>query len=265
VALENVDWEDTRDPVSPLEGWPLAQRALERRLAELGATDARRDLDLKEGRCLFVDAEGVVLAEARAQLLGTWLVGTERLVMAWADPVVAPLPIARLEEMGDMLDVDVATARELILRANVGSGAEHVLVVDGPIGEHFVALRALRGTSTSEGASQGSPVATVLRGLGELRRSVAARHEPTDVLRSQFLRLGKNIGALAAGPFRGSEWVGRLERAAKVLQRLGGRLVPPTFTAIAAGRPADEWLSPAVARELADALALLEDEWSAFH
>jgi hypothetical protein len=104
----------------------------------------------------------------------------------------------------------------------------------------------------------------VLRGLADLRRSVSQRDEPTDVLRTRFLTLSRSIVTQADGPYRDTEWVGRLQRAGKVLSHLGGRLVPPTFSAIAAGRPADEWVVQGVAVELIDALTLLEDEWGAF-
>jgi hypothetical protein len=269
VSLENVDWEDGREPLSPLHLWEQSERHLEKALADLGATKEHPRLDLKEGRVVWLDGAAVPMADARAQVIATWLrgagvngVGT--LLMAWADPVLSHVAVARLEEMADAIDVDQPTARELALHAADGTGAELVLGVEAPHGEHYLALRALRPAPGAAPVTPGSPVGLVLRGLADLRRSVTQRDEPTDVLRTRFLGLKKSILAQAEGAHRESEWAGRLQRAAKVLGHLAGRLVPPTFTAIAAGRPADEWLGQSVAVELIDALKLLEDEWGAF-
>jgi hypothetical protein len=266
VSIENVDWEDTSDPVSPLESWSMSQRALDRRLEELGAiTKHEHVLDLSHARCTFLDADRAPAVEARAQLVGTWIEGSDRLVMAWADPVLAPLAIARLDEMGDALHLDAATARALVLRAVEGAGAEHVLALTTPLGEHYVALRGLVRAGAKAHVHASTPVAAVLYDLGELRRSVEGRSEPTDVLRARFVRLGRELVEHAHGICRDTEWVGRLERTGRGIERLAGRLAPPTFTAIAAGREADEWVSPVLAADLVRAITLLEDEWGAFH
>jgi len=264
VSIENVDWEDDHEPLSPLHRWQNAERKLEKALEDLGVTMRAPRLDLKDGRVVWLDDAGVPLADARAQLVGTWLRGSGTLLMAWADPVLSHVGITRMEEMADSIDVDQPTARELALHAGEGCGAEQILAVDAPHGEHYFALRALRPAPGAHPVTPGSPVGLVLRGLADLRRSVSQRDEPTDVLRTRFLTLSRSIHVQADGPHKETEWVGRLQRAGKVLAHLGGRLVPPTYSAIAAGRPAEEWLVQGVAVELIDALTLLEDEWGAF-
>lgn len=264
VSLENVDWEDGREPLSPLMRWEHAERQLENKLAGLGVVGRSTRFDLKDGRLVWVDDAQLPVADARAQVLATWMRGSNRLLMAWADPVLASAAIPRLEEMGDSLEVDLATARELVLAAAEGAGAEFVLALEAEHAEHYLALRGLRPSPGGALVTPGSPVGMVLRGLADLRRAVSQRDEPTDVLRARFLSLGKTILAQAEGSYKESEWLGRLQRAGRVVTQLAGRLVPPTFTAIAAGRPADEWLVQSVAIDLADAIKLLEDEWSAF-
>lgn len=274
ISVQNVDWEDGREPLSPLDKWEQSERAVERRLIELGVGPNKHRFEPKEGRVVWVDDAQVPVAEARAQVLGSWLFGGHhhqldpaapgRLVMAWADPLLSSVAIARLEEMGDCLPVDRATARDLVLSAGEASGAELILRVEAPHGEHYLALRALRPALSAAPVTPGSPVGTVLRGLADLRRSVSQRDEPTDVLRARFLSLGKTMLTQSEGPYRDTEWVSRLQRAGRVLSQLAGRLVPPTFSAIAAGRQADEWLAQSVAVDLIDAVKLLEDEWGAF-
>ena len=264
VSLENVDWEDGREPLSPLHRWQQAERQLEKKIEELGVVARTTRFEPKEGRYVWLDDAQVSVAEARAQVLATWIKDARRLVMAWADPLMSSVGIARLEEMGDSLVVDQATARELALRAAEATGAEFVANVDAPHGEHYLALRALRPALAAAPLTPGSPVGLVLRGLADLRRSVSQRDEPTDVLRARFLSLGKTILVQSEGAYKETEWVGRLHRAGRVLTQLAGRLVPPTFSAIAAGRQADEWLAQSVAVDLIDAIKLLEDEWGAF-
>ena len=271
VSVENVDWEDPHEPLSPLQKWELAERSLQKSLEEFGATPSCRPrFEARDGRMTFASEDGVFVADARAQVIGLFVAPTDgsggagRLVMAWADPSLASVGIARLEEMGDMLPVDAATARELILRAAEASCCEHVLTLTAPQGETYFGLRALRGSASSAALTPGSPVGTVLRGLSDLRRAISQRDEPTDVLRARFLNLGKTLVLQAETTYRESEWAGRVQRAGKVLIQLASRLVPPTFTAIAAGRQAEEWLNQSVAVDLADSVRLLEDEWGAF-
>jgi hypothetical protein len=265
ISIENVDWEDGDEaPPSPLLGWPHAQRKLTLLLTELGAGSTDGRLDLREGRFVWQDADGLVLAEARAQLLAYFVRTSSELVMAWADPVLRASSVARLDEYGDVLEVDEVQAREIVLAASDSSGAQLVHAVEAPHLVHFVALRALRAATGPQPVTPGVPVGLVLRGLGDLHRSVSRREDPTDVLRARFVALAKSLQQHADETYRSSEWVGRLSRASRVLYQLAGRLVPPTFTAIAAGLPAEEWLDRRVAIDIADGLKLLEDEWGAF-
>ena len=265
ISIENVDWEDGDEaPPSPLLGWPHAQRKLALLLTEFGAGSAEGRFDLREGRFVWLDADGLVLAEARAQLLACFVRASSELVMAWADPVLRVSSVARLDEYGDVLEVDEAQAREIVLAAADSTGAQLVHALEAPHLVHYVALRALRAATGPLPITPGTPVGLVLRGLGDLHRAVSRREDPTDVLRARFVALAKSVQQHADETYRGSEWVGRLTRASRVLFQLAGRLVPPTFTAIAAGLPADEWLDRRAAIDIADGLKLLEDEWSAF-
>lgn len=272
VSVENVDWEDPHEPLSPLQKWELAERGLQKRLEEFGAASSRARFEARDGRMSFSSEDGVFIADARAQVIALFVAPTHadpldrtgRLVMAWADPALSSVGVARLEEMGDMLPVDVTTARELVLRAAEASCCEHVMTLTAPQGETYFGLRALRGSTSASAVTPGSPVGTVLRGLSELRRAISQRDEPTDVLRARFLNLGKTLVMQSESTYRESEWAGRVQRAGKVLIQLASRLVPPTFTAIAAGRQAEEWLNQSVAVDLADSVRLLEDEWGAF-
>jgi hypothetical protein len=265
ISIENVDWEDGDEaPPSPLLGWPHAQRKLQLLLTELGAGSADGRFDLREGRYVWSDADGLVLVEARAQLLACFVRASSELVMAWADPVLRANSVARLDEYGDVLEVDEAQAREIVLAAADTSGAQLVHALEAPHLVHFVALRALRAATGPLPVTPGVPVGLVLRGLGDLHRAVSRREDPTDVLRARFVALAKSLQQHADETYRSSEWVGRLSRASRVLFQLAGRLVPPTFTAIAAGVPADEWLDRRIAIDIADGLKLLEDEWGAF-
>jgi choline dehydrogenase-like flavoprotein len=66
------------------------------------------------------------------------------------------------------------------------------------------------------------------------------------------------VGAGSAG------CVARLARTGKRLGVLAKRVVRPSYSAVAAGRTAPEWLDPEVIGELEKGLRLLEDEWGAF-
>ena len=82
-------WDEEGDP-KPLD--PLVARWSERGDALLAALEehgcARYEYraDLKEGRFVWVDPEGVVAAEARARVVSSWSKTTHALAMGWADP-----------------------------------------------------------------------------------------------------------------------------------------------------------------------------------
>jgi hypothetical protein len=267
ISIENVDWEETSDEalISPLARWARAQRDLDRRLLELDVRHHRCRADLREGRLVWLDDGGSPIAEARAQILCTLAQPSLALTMAWADPMLRSLAVVRVEDIPEEQNlVDDESAREIALKVADASGAEFVYRMPAPNVDYFLGLRSLRPAAGRAVVTPGTPVGLVLRGLGDLRGSLSQRNEPTHELRARFQELGRSLLERSQGNFRETEWVGRLARAGKLLTTLAARLAPPTFTAIAAGVPADDWLPPDVAVELTDALKLLEDEWGAF-
>lgn len=267
ISVENVDWDDASDVayLSPLSKWARLERELLRRLKELGVSDPRCRVDLKEGRAIWLDEAGTPVVEARTQVLCTLALPSLALTMGWADPVLACVSVARFDALPDEQNLlDDESARDVALRAADASGAEYVFRMPAPSVDYFLGLRSLRPAAGTLSLTPGSPVGLVLRGLSDLRRALTQRAEPTQALRARFLELGRVFGERAATEFKDTEWVGRLQRASKLLTTLAARLTPPTFTAIAAGFPAAESLAKDVAIELTDALALLADEWSAF-
>ncbi len=267
ISVENVDWEDTSDwtTLSPLARWARTERELKKRLEELGSVGHGCRADLREGRFVWVDEVGSAIIEARAQLVCTLGLPSLALTMAWADPILSSVAVPRVADIVDEQIVpDDETAREIAMRVADACGAEFVYRMPAPHVDYFLALRSLRPTAGGAVVTPGSPVGMVLRGLADLRRSLASRTEPTNELRARFHRIGKSLTEHAESDFKETEWIGRLGRAGKVVMSLAVRLAPPTYTAIAAGLTADEWLAQSVAVELTDALKLLEDEWGAF-
>ncbi|MFO0612899.1 MAG: hypothetical protein U0414_09940 [Polyangiaceae bacterium] len=285
ISVENVDWDDASDPayLSPLSRWGRLERELMRRLKELGVTDPRCRVDLKEGRAVWVDELGSPVVEARAQILCTLALPSLALTMGWADPVLASVSLARFDGIPEEQNLlDDESARDIALRAADASGAEYVFRMPAPNVDYFLGVRSLRPAAGALSLTPGSPVGLVLRGLADLRGAVGSSAselggvrpgasppiswgtQSTHALRARFVELGRVLAERATTDFRETEWVGRLQRASKLLTTLAARLNPPTFTAIAAGFPAADSLSRDVAIELTDALALLADEWSAF-
>lgn len=267
ISVENVDWDDASDAayLSPLSRWARLERELMRRLKELGVAEPRCRVDLREGRAIWMDAAGTPVVEARAQVLCTLALPSLALTMGWADPVLECVSVGRFDAVPDEQNLlDDESARDIALRAADASGAEYVFRMPAPNVDYFLGVRALRAAAGAQSITPGSPVGLVLRGLADLRRALTQLAEPTLGLRARFLELGRLFGDRAATDFKDTEWVGRLQRASKLLTTLAARLTPPTFTAIAAGFPAADSLSKDVAIELTDALALLADEWSAF-
>jgi hypothetical protein len=268
ISVENVDWEDnTSEPasLSPLARWSRSERELKKRLTELGANGHACRADLREGRFVWVDEAGSTIVEARAQIVCTLALPSLVMTMAWADPILSGLAVPHVGDIPDEQDLpDDESARDIAMRAADACGAEFVYRMPAPHLDYFIALRALRPAAGGAVVTPGSPVGLVLRGLADLRRSLGTRAEPTSELRARFHRLGKSFADHADGDFKDTEWVGRLTRSGRLVMSLAARLAPPTFTAIAAGLPAEEWIPQGVAVELTDALKLLEDEWGAF-
>jgi hypothetical protein len=267
ISIENVDWEETTDSaaLSPHARWARAERSLDKKLADLDAHHHGCRADLREGRLVWVDEAGSAVVEARAQILCTLAQPSLALTMAWADPMLRSLAVDRVDDIPDEQNLtDDESAREIAMRVADATGAEFVYRMPAPNVDYFLGLRSIRPAAGTAMVTPGTPVGLVLRGLSDLRRSIAHRSEPTHSLRARFQTLGRSLLDRSQGEFRDTEWVGRLARAGKLLMTLAARLAPPTFTAIAAGVQATDSLPHDVGIELSDALKLLEDEWGAF-
>jgi len=274
VDLSNLDWDDER-PSSP-ESIPelapgLVSRWVERgqelllKLQAMEAADYEYRADLRDGRFVWLSPEGHVAVEAKAKVVCSWARSTSVVVMAWVDPLMREVGISRVEGMAsEMDDVNEAGAWHAAMRAAEACVAEYIYRVPTPHASYFLALWELRPSRIDSGFCPSTPVGLVLRELSEIRSAVASRAEPSDVVRERLLNAGSALIYQADYAYRTTEWVGRLRRTGQTLTKLSRRLSPPTYSTIAAGRPAEEWISPDVASELVGAVALLEDEWTAF-
>src|SRR6185437_11328010 len=234
-------------------------------LAEHGAARHEYRADLKEGRFVWVDPEGRVSAEARAQALCSWSRSTSSLTMAWADPLVRTAGVARVDGMpAERDDVDEEGAWRVAMEAADRARAEYLYRVTTPHACYFLALSSLTFHPGRSTFRPGTPVGLVLRGLAETRRAVESRAEPTEVVRERLSGLGRALLLEAEYAYRGTDWVARLERAGRRLVQLAERLPHASFTSVARGRVADEWLGRDATIELCEALELLEDEWALF-
>jgi hypothetical protein len=277
AALENLNFDDDGGGAMPYrEGVPVEEDALFRRWTERGE-DLRRKLtimgadrceyraDLKDGRFVWLLPEGSVVVEARAQVLCTWFRPTHVVIMAWADPLMRGVGVARIDGMAaERDDADEVQAWELAMLAAEACGAEYVYRVPTPHAAYFLGLAGLKPVADGIPLTPGTPVGLVLRGLAETRQAVSSRAEPSDVVRERLADVGNALLYQAEYPYRRTDWVARLQRTGRTLTQLSTRLARPTYSTIAAGRPVAQWIDREVAVELVDALSMLEDEWSAF-
>jgi hypothetical protein len=248
-----------------VQRWVKRGNALLRHLAEHGAARHEYRADLKEGRFMWVDADGRVSAEARAQVLCSWSRATSALSMAWADPLVRGVGISRIDGVpGERDDVDEETAWRVAMRAADRARADFLYRVTTPHAWYFLALSGLTFHPETASFSPGTPVALVRRGLGDSLRAVESRAEPAEVVRDRIASLGQALLFEAEYAYRATDWVARLERTGRRLLALSEQLPRPSYGTLAAGRLAGEWLDRQSTLELSDALALLEDEWALF-
>jgi hypothetical protein len=248
-----------------VQRWVKRGDALLRHLAEHGAARHEYRADLKDGRFVWVDPEGRVSAEARAQVLCSWSRATSSLAMAWADPLVRASGIARVDGMpGERDDVDEEGAWRVAMEAADRASAEYLYRVTTPHAWYFLALSSLTFHPQRVSFSPGTPVGLVLRGLAETRRAVESRAEPAEIVKSRLSTLGQSLLLEAEYAYRNTDWVARLERTGRRLVTLGHQLPRSSFTSLAAGRSAGEWLDRQATIDLSEALALLEDEWALF-
>lgn len=251
-------------------------------------------VDLEDGRFVWLAPGGRVSAEARADVICTWSPSNAGLAMAWADPLVRGAAIPRVDGMRPELDdVDEETAFRVAItaaeattlgrrgdaepssrnggaarpdddRAPRSSGPEYLYRLRAPHAAFFLLLRDVRFRPERASFTPGAPVGLVLRGLAEARQAIASGAEPAALVRDRLAGLGTTLRQQAESAYRSTDWVARLERTGKRLERLARGVARPSYGSIAAGRPVSEWISPELARELDGALALLEDEWGAF-
>jgi hypothetical protein len=259
------DTPSSRQPDGLAQRWIKRGDALLRHLAEHGAARHEYRADLKEGRFVWVDPDGRVSAEARAQVLCSWSRTTSALTMAWADPLVRAAGVARFDGVpAERDDVDEEAAWRVAMEAADRSHAEYLYRVPTPHAWYFFALSSLTFHPGRSTFRPSTPVGLVLRGLAETRRAVESRAEPADVVRARLSDLGQALLLEAEYAYRCTDWVARLERAGRRLVGLADQLPRASFTSVAAGREAGEWLDREATVDLSAAIELLEDEWTLF-
>lgn len=267
--MMELHWGDEPSAAPRVEGlvqrWVKRGDALLRHLAEHGAARHEYRADLKEGRFVWVAPDGQVSAEAQAQVLCSYVRSTSALSMAWGDPMTRHMAIPRLEGMPtERDDLDEEGAWRVAMHAAELTKADYLYRVTTPHAWYFLALKGLSFAPQRRSFSPSTPVGLVLRALGEVRRGIESRAEPTEVVRSRLSGVGKALLHEAEYVYRGTDWVARLERAGRCMSQLAERLPRGSYSSVAAGRCVDEWLDRVETIELLQALALLEDEWALF-
>lgn len=267
VRVMELHWGDEPAPApeDTVTRWAKRGDTLLRHLAEHGAARHEYRADLREGRFVWVDPDGRVSAEASARAICRYSPLTSELVMAWIDPVMRGAGIARIDGMAaERDDVDEEGAWQVAMAAADAVRTEFLYRVTTPQAWYFLALSHLTFTPGRASWSPSTPVGLVLRGLAETRRAVESRAEPAEVLRERLASLGRSFVHESEYAYRGTDWVARLSRAGRRLIAMSERLPRSSFTSVAAGRHAGEWLGRDATIELAGALTLLEDEWGLF-
>lgn len=254
--------EPARDAL--IARWATRGDTLLRHLAEHGAARHEYRADLREGRFIWVAPDGRVSAEAEARAICRYVPTTEELVMAWVDPMMRGTGVARIDGTpAERDDVDEESAWRVAMEAADAARAEYLYRVTTPEAWYFFALSRLTFTPGRASWSPSTPVGLVLRGLGEARRAVESRAEPTEVLRERLAGLGRSLVHEAEYAYRGTDWVSRLSRTGRRLVTIAERLPRSSFKSVAAGTQA-EWLDREGTIELASAIGMLEDEWALF-
>ncbi len=246
--------------------WATRGAALLGELAAHGAEDHEYRVDLKEGRFVWVDPRGHVSVEARARVLCSYTPTTSSLTMAWADPLLRAASVRVIERMPtERDDVDEEGAWRVAIAAAEASGAQYLYRVAAPHTWYFLALTGLSFQPISPSFTPGSPAGLVLSELGASRKAILSGAEPAIVVRERLARVGSALLHEAEYAYRSTDWVARLSRTGKRLEKLAGKVpVPSSFEALATGSGTSEWLAPELARNLDEALGLLEDEWRLF-
>ncbi len=244
--------------------WARRGARLLRMLAAHGARDHEFRVDLKEGRFVWIGPDGRVSAEARAEPLCRYTQATGALTMAWADPLLRPTGVPRIDIMPSEQDaLDEEQVWRVAMRAAETSGAEYLYRVAAPNAWYFLGLRDLSFQPARASFTPGTPVGLVLRGIEETRQAILSHAEPAEVVRDRLNRMGDALLHEADYAYRGTDWVARLSRAGKRLLQLSDQVPRTGFDAVAQGS-AGEWIAPELASELESALTMLEEEWLLF-
>jgi len=267
--MMELHWGDEPSAAPRVEGlvqrWVKRGDALLRHLAEHGAARHEYRADLKEGRFVWLGPDGQVSAEAQAQVLCSYVRSTSALSMAWGDPMTRKSAVPRIDGMPtERDDLDEEGAWRVAMHAAELCKADYLYRVTTPHAWYFLALKGLSFAPQRRSFTPSTPVGLVLRGLGEVRRGLESRAEPTEIVRARLSGVGKALLHEADYVYRGTDWVARLERAGRCLVQLAERLPRGSYSSVAAGRCVDEWLDRVETIELLQALSLLEDEWALF-
>jgi len=234
------------------------------KLAAHGAASHEYRANLREGRFFWIDPTGHVSAEARAQLLCSYMPQTSSVTMGWADPRMRGGSIARVIGMpSEIDDVDEEGAWHIAMTTADRTSAEYIYRVRSPARCLFLALSGLSFTPDRAAFVPTTPVAFVLATLGEARVATDLGAEPVDTLRARLSAAGAALVEQAEYAHRGTDWVARLERAGQRLRALSERLPRPTFFSVAKGH-SSVWLERKLADDVVESLALLEEEWRQF-
>lgn len=271
LAPRSMELEWTGDPGGssppeepPLERWMRRGDELLLRLAKHGAADHPYRVNLREGRFCWVDSAGRVSAEARAQLLCTFVPQTSSLTMGWADPRsqdIAPAPVPSMPAEVDGVDED--DAWRIAMAAADHTAVDYLYRVRSPAQCIFLGLSALTFAPVSLPLVPSTPVAMVLAALGEARQAAELGAEPVDTLRARLSAAGATLLEQAEYAHRDTDWVARLVRTGRRLSALAERLPRPTFFSVAKGNNT-LWLDRRLAEDLVESIGLLEEEWQQF-
>jgi len=234
-------------------------------LAAHGAGDHEYRVDLKDGRFVWLDPRGRVSAEARARALCSFTPTTSSLTMAWADPLLRAASVRPLDRMPtERDDIDEEEAWRVAIAAAEASAAEWLYRVEAPHTWYFLALTDLSFQPISPSFTPGSPAGLVLLEIEASRKAIRSGAEPAVIVRERLARVGSALLHEAEYAYRSTDWVSRLARTGKRLEKLAGKVPVPSFESVAKGASTSEWLAPDLAGNLDEALGLLEDEWRLF-
>jgi hypothetical protein len=249
----------------PFDRWVRRGDELLLKLAEHGAAHHEVRTDLREGRFYWLDALGRVSAQARAQLLCTYVPQTASVTMGWADPRTRSFALPRIPGMpSEIDDIDEEGAWHIAMAAADRAGGDYLYRARSPVQCMFLALSGL--TFSPDGGTPFvpcTPVALVLSMLAEARAAADLGAEPVDTLRARISAAGAALLEQAEYQHRDTDWAFRLVRTGRRLGALAERLPRPTFFSVAKGA-STVWLERPLADDLVESIALLEEEWRQF-